>query len=505
MKQAYYLGCFIVVDNLSGKAVILASLKDLYKNMCYHPITIVNPTKYVSLKYRDRYTLRVPCGQCAACQESKKREYYLRSYYHAQHYLANGGFVLFDTLTYSDKYLPHINQFVNTKYNFSCFDGSHIRKFVAILRQWCKRKYNSNFEYMLSSEYGTSEQHTHRPHYHVLFFVQGSVTPLQFSRMVADAWFYGRTDGKPYKSDYYVLNNVLAGDSARNIRILKYVTKYISKSCLFTKQINKRVNAIMFEISEYRKQHGLDKKNDWMDSLEGQMYRESLMRHIGQFHRQSTGFGASLLADLDLNQVFKDGLLRVKDNEKVVLAIPIPTYYKRKLFYEQIEVDGAKIWSPNELGVQYLEAQRKRLLDQLKLRYTAASAQLNQSIDVDSLSRYVVDERGRLKASHPESTVTQRLQDVDLYKYATRYDRHNFGKLGLVQFYLGNSTCGYFTSKMPAHVNLVSFGKRFSFIDEEKEKLLDLIDAAMLKIDKGKQDAHETRQRLVNLYHALQL
>lgn len=474
--------------------------------MCYHPITIVNPTKYVSLKYRDRYTLRVPCGQCAACQESKKREYYLRSYYHAQEFLSNGGFILFDTLTYSDKYLPHINQFVKTKYNFSCFNGSHIRKFIALLRQWCKRLYNSNFDYMLSSEYGTSEcpRHTHRPHYHILFFVKGSITPLQLSSMIARAWFYGRTDGKPYKSDYYVLNNVLNCDPAKTIRVLKYVTKYISKSCLFTKQINRRVNAIMFEMAEYRKRHGLDQKKEWMNSLEGQMFRESLMRHIGQFHRQTTGFGSSLLQDLDINEVFQDGLLRVKDNEKVVLSIPLPTYYKRKLFYERIEVDGSVVWSPTDLGVQYLESQRKRLLGQLKLRYTAAAAQLNQTIDVDSLSKYVVDYRGRIKASNPESTITQRLQDVDLYKYATRYDRHNFGKLGLVQFYLGNSTAGYFTSKMPACVNLFSFGKRFSFIDEEKEKLLDQIDAVMLKIDKGKQDAHELRQHLVNLHHYLQ-
>lgn len=109
------------------------------------------------------------------------------------------------------------------------------------------------------------------------------------------------------------------------------------------------------------------------------------MRHIGQFHRQSTGFGSSLLRDLDIEQVFKDGLVRVKDNEKVVLSIPLPIYYKRKLFYERLEVDGTIIWSPNELGIQYLEAQRKRLLDQLKLRYTAASAQIKQPIDVDSL------------------------------------------------------------------------------------------------------------------------
>lgn len=205
--------------------------------MCYSPITIVNPTKYVSLRYRDRFLLRVPCGKCAQCQEEKKREYYLRAYYHAQSYLKDNGFVYFDTLTYAPAHLPKISQFFPTKYDYSCFNSQDVRLFISRLRQRCKRLFKSNFNYFLSSEYGTSESHTHRPHYHILFFVQGKISPLDFSSLVADTWQKGRTDGRPYKSDYYVMNNVLNGDSAKTIRVLKYVTKYISKSCLFTKDI----------------------------------------------------------------------------------------------------------------------------------------------------------------------------------------------------------------------------------------------------------------------------
>lgn len=468
---------------------------------CFHPITIVNPTKYVSLKYRDRFTLRVPCGQCAYCQEAKKREYYLRAYYHAEETLLNKGFVLFDSLTYSDTYLPHINQYFPTKYNFSCFDATHIRLFIAKLRQRCKRRYNSNFEYLLSSEYGTSEFHTHRPHYHVLFFVSGEITPLQFSCLVGDTWQYGRTDGKPYKSDYYVLSNVLNNDSAKKIRVLKYVTKYISKSCLFSKQINKRINAMVYEMANM---YG-SKRDEWLNSLGAAKFREQLNRWIGQFHRQSTGFGAYLLENLDVNEVFKDGRLKVVDNEKIILSIPLPTYYKRKLFYQQLEVDGAKIWSPTELGVQYLQTQNIRLKKYLKDYYTAAAVQCKLDIDTTALSEYVVDYRGRIKASNPESTIEQRLQEVDLYKYATRYDRRQFGKLGLTNSYLGNSTTGYFTSKMPAHIKLLSFGRRYSYYCDEKEKILARIDEEYAKIDKGKQEAYEIRQRLTNLYHYLAL
>lgn len=464
--------------------------------MCYNPITIVNPTKYVSMKYRDRFLLRVPCGQCAQCQEQKKREYYFRAFYHAQQYLGNQGFVYFDTLTYAPKYLPKVSNYFPTKFDYPCFDGSHIRKFVAKLRQRCKRKYKSNFEFFLSSEYGSSEYHTHRPHYHILFFVKGPIDPLVFSSLVGDCWFYGRTDGKPYKSDFYVLNNVLNGDSAKSIRILKYVTKYISKSCLFSKEINKRVSAIMFDIAKMY-------PDGWLDTLPAAQFREKILQNVGQFHRQSTGFGASYLENLDINTLFQDGCVRVKDNERVVLSIPLPMYYKRKLFYEQFEVDGSKVWCPTELGLQYLETQRLRLMDKLRLSYRAALANSHQDTDIDSLVDYVVNKRGRIIADLPESTLQQRLENVDYYKYATRYDRHNFKKLGIVRFYLGNSTSGYYTSIMPARISLFSFGKRFSFWDDLKEKVLDKIDFAHAKIDKGKQQAYELRQRLVNLYHYL--
>lgn len=470
--------------------------------LCYHPITIVNPTKYVSLKYRDRFLLRVPCGQCAACQENKRREYYLRSFYHAQDCLSRSdgnAFVLFDTLTYAPKFLPHICDFCNTKYNYPCFDSSHVRKFVVNLRQRCKRWYNSNFDFFLSSEYGTSEFHSHRPHYHVLFFVNGNITPLQFSRLVADTWLYGRTDGIPYKSDYYVMSNVL-DQSAKKIRILKYVTKYISKSCQFTKEINKRVNAILYEIASRYPEYA---SADWLNSLAAAQYREKLMRHIGQFHRQSTGFGSSLLSDLDVNEVMRTGQLRVVDNKKVVLSIALPTYYKRKLFYEQYEVDGTLVWCPTDLGVEYLRQQQLRLKSRLEDYYYAAFVQSHIKSNVKELVDYVVDYRGRIKADLPESTLQQRLKDIDLYKYATRYDRHQFGKLGLTSEYLGNSTIGYYTFVFPPHISLFSFGQRFSYFDDEKEKLLQQIDDVNLQFDVGKQKAYELRQHLTNLAHYL--
>lgn len=471
--------------------------------MCYHPITIVNPTKYVSLSYRDRFLLRVPCGHCAECQELKQNEYYFRSFYHASACLSgNNSFVLFDTLTYRDSDLPHIRDFVPVPtLNFPCFNSKHIRVFIAKLRQRCKRKYNSNFDFLLSSEYGTRFNCTHRPHYHILFFVTGDIDPIQFSTEVADCWLYGRTDGVPYQNKYHVYHNTLDGSSlGQSIRVLKYVTKYISKSSSFYKEISRRITAIVFDYyNMYKKQVSEQYAEKWLHSLDCAKLRESLTRYIGQFHRQSTGFGASYLEQADLASIFKTSSLSVYDNDKVLLTIPLPTYYKRKLFYEQVEVDGCRVWQPTSFGRSYLECQQKNLVKRLRHRYLAARIQLNLDYNVYDLVDYIVYRRGRIIADQDESTLEQRLQDLHLYKYSTRYDKNHFGVCGLVTKYLGNSTTGYLSNKLSSYINLFSFGRRFSYFDEEKEKLLDKIDGYYINFDKGKQIAHDIKERARNV------
>ena len=216
--------------------------------MCYSPINIINPSKYVSLRYRDRYVMQVPCGKCAACRTAKSNEWTYRLYQHALDTFHNG-FVLFDTLTYNKESLPHISDYVDISpaVDFPCFSSYDLRLFVADLRQRCKRQYKSNFSYFIASEYGTSENHLHRPHYHALFFVNGSIKPLEFSRLVAAAWHRGRTDGIPFRSPNHVLDNVFDSMSAGALRSLKYVCKYIQKDCTFQKNINETFGYIIHD------------------------------------------------------------------------------------------------------------------------------------------------------------------------------------------------------------------------------------------------------------------
>ena len=351
--------------------------------MCYSPINIINPSKYVSLRYRDRYVMQVPCGKCAACRTAKSNEWTYRLYQHALDTFHNG-FVLFDTLTYNKESLPHISDYVDISpaVDFPCFSSYDLRLFVADLRQRCKRQYKSNFSYFIASEYGTSENHLHRPHYHALFFVNGSIKPLEFSRLVAAAWHRGRTDGIPFRSPNHVLDNVFDSMSAGALRSLKYVCKYIQKDCTFQKNIDARLDLIMYDISKRFVDMGLD---DWPQSSHYWRIREMISRKINQFHRQSTFLGASALSDLDLIEIFNTGSVFMPDNKVVVRKIPLPTYYKRKLFYELVEVDGSLSWQPTELGYQYLEFRQKFQKEQMRLRFDAFKAQLHLNFDESKL------------------------------------------------------------------------------------------------------------------------
>lgn len=79
--------------------------------MCLNPIKIRNPTQNISRSGGQKLMLEVPCNQCAECQLAKRAEWSFRSYQELQHTFRNGGFVYFDTLTYSPKTFTHVKRF----------------------------------------------------------------------------------------------------------------------------------------------------------------------------------------------------------------------------------------------------------------------------------------------------------------------------------------------------------------------------------------------------------
>lgn len=478
--------------------------------MCLSPITIPNQTKYISTKHKDLFLMQVPCGHCAECQKTMSNHWYYRAWYEWQDLDNAGGFVLFDTLTYAPKYLPHISDTwscIEKKDDYPCFSYHHIRKFMQSLMQRVKRAgYGSCIRYFLSSEYGTHEYKngkklTHRPHYHLLLYVYNNqIDPLWLSKQISDLWYYGRTDGIPYKSKRYVLgkNIVSASDSLGcKLRTCHYVTKYVQKSCQFDKQIQIRKNKVMFALANIADPVTPDK---WLETEAAHRESLKLNRLVNQFHRQSQHFGESALADIDLNQLVRDGCLYMPDFRHIKIPIPLPMYYKRKLCFELVEFNGSRYWIPNEFGKEFTKLRKEYSFPRLVDRYSCVVKQHNLSIDPECLARYVMYERGRIIGELPECSLDERIDEIDFINYSSSSDKLNFGCRGLSDLWQGDSQQGYESTHLFNRISFSQFISKYVYFNPELEKQLDLLLSKMSITNRSKQDAFELRQDLTEKY-----
>lgn len=343
--------------------------------MCLRPIKLCNPTLHISTEGGQPLLLEVPCGHCAECQKQKRLEYRFRSLHQSKECIRNGGYVYFDTLTYSDEHLPHLSDFVNISNSdikdFTCFNNAHWRNFLKNLRRQLNYHYKDvNFKYFITSEYGTDERYTHRPHYHVLFFVNSnSCNPLDFSRLVSKCWKYGRTDGIPYQSAMYVYDHCVTAD-CDVMQICNYVAKYVTKDSTFQKNIDNRLAQLQRLLNDEDK-------------------FKQLKRNINQFHRQSQGYGLDYLKSISRDEydyLLKNGACRMKDSDKVVAVIKLPLYFKRKLFYKCLkDADNKLFWQLNRLGVEYT---RNHLVDS----HAALATQYKQIyMNASNIEQYHID------------------------------------------------------------------------------------------------------------------
>lgn len=331
--------------------------------MCLRPKKIRNPTQYISINGGQPLYIEVPCGNCAECKKNKRLEWHFRAYHQCLDTINKGGYVYFDTLTYSDEFIPKISHYVdidNTNIDdFTCFCVSHWRNFLKNLRRQLAYHHTGvSFKYFLTSEYGTDDRYTHRPHYHILFFIYGEMDAFEFSRLVSKCWPYGRTDGMPWQSHSYVSEHIYGYHSAMhpaNInKVCNYVSKYVTKDSTFQRVINKRIDDIKSVV-----------KDD--DEL------KKLIRDIDMFHRCSQGFGIGYLESLDPKEyryIFENGCCRKQDNNKVVLAIKLPLYYKRKMFYKCLKDEENKIyWQLTPKGVEYQSQRLLKVVDDVARVY----------------------------------------------------------------------------------------------------------------------------------------
>lgn len=459
--------------------------------------------------------MQVPCGVCAECQQTNSNQWYYRAWYEWYELDKAKGYVLFDTLTYRDDTLPRLSDVWSTlphRYDFPCFDYTHIRNFLQTLRQRCIRAgYSKNsFRYFLSSEYGSHDYYvkngvlkraTHRPHYHILLYVYDTrIDPVWLSNTIANIWRYGRTDGAPYRGVAYVLSkNVVRSDSPQSakLRTCHYVTKYVQKSCAFQEKLDKRIGRAMFELAKIADPVTPDK---WLESELARRERLKLVRMVNQFHRQSQHFGETALRDIDLSQLLADGCVYMPDTKGLKIPVPLSTYYKRKLMYDLIEFNGSRYWVLNDFGKEYRDARHDIIYQRLVDRYDCIVRQYNLSFDAERLASYVLYERGRIKGDLPESTLIDRIEDIDYINYSTSSDKLQFGCRGLTEYWLGDSQQGYESSRMEGRVALTEFIQKHVYFDPELEKQLEKLFDCMKDYNIQRQSAFKLKQDLTQKY-----
>lgn len=325
--------------------------------MCLRPISILNPTKRIHRQGGQKLQLTVCCNQCAECLNKKRDEYSFRTYWHTKDTLNYGGYVLFDTLTYSEQYLPHLSDVLDIKkygvIDFSCFDLSHYKLFFKRLRRCIETRYHvtNAITYLFCSEYGTDERFTHRPHYHFLLFVKYKfIDPLWLSRTISKCWQYGRTDGIVYKPLSYVAKHIYGynlgyGDNSETyvLRALtQYVSKYILKSSEFQSRLNMRIKTLQ-------------------DALIDEEELKDALKRVKMFHRISQGYGIGYfdnLTERDIEALKTDECL-LPDQEKVIKTLPLPMYYIRKLYYDCVtSTTGKQVWQLNQKGIEHFADKR---------------------------------------------------------------------------------------------------------------------------------------------------
>lgn len=394
--------------------------------MCTNPIQIYNRSSKIS--YRGQSLIfTVPCGQCEECKKVKSNEYTLRSYFEYQDCISRGGYVYFDTLTYSNALLPK-------HYGISHFSREDITLMLKELRVYLTRAgfdVKDNLKYFITSEYGGK---THRPHYHVLFYISVPNLDVQtFWFYLNKAWKFGIID-RLSTAPRRVVNSVAA---------INYVAKYVQKDQEWQLVVDKKLSRLKRILSDSKFQEIQNNIKDYQP-----------------FHRQSQGYGANFLNYTSLDDILSNGFITIPDRKYIIKNFAVPTYYKRKLFYNLTrDAEGKLHWHLNDFGKEYKVAlldsritlvtnNYQKILDNLRgynfnsFDLSVVPRLINQYLDGRSLDEFSVyctvyrnkmwsskkplpDYKEFYRLSLQEGTIDSRLYDDDLATQSSFRSRLN--------------------------------------------------------------------------------
>lgn len=353
--------------------------------MCLSPQKIRSRSRYINAGSLHKVFYEVPCGKCAECLNARKNEYYFRSYYQALETFDKGGYCLFDTLTYDDDHIHWFSEFLPDGYSlpgsdFTCFCYEDVRKFFVRLRRSLEYHgidVKNSLRYFLCSEYGEDPRYTHRPHYHVMFYVTTpDLDPITLSNYVNKCWGLGRTDGAYWKGAAYVLSKRVfykGQDDLHMQSICSYLGKYMLKDSEFERLVTSRLDDVFTSVwNRQYEEYGEVVSARGNRILKGDykvLYRE-LKRHVSQFTRQSLGFGKYMIDKLTPEWIIEHGCVQMPDKDNVVKQIPIPNYIVTKLFKEKkIDAQGEVYYGWSEFGNEWRQSRASQKFDDLKKRY----------------------------------------------------------------------------------------------------------------------------------------
>lgn len=305
--------------------------------MCISPLKILNNCSHFD--ERKPFFLRVPCGHCVECNRQQSNDWFLRSYYEYK----NCAQAFFYTLTYNNENLPRI-------FGYPCFNSRHIQLFLKKIRKQLKRDFDISLRFFQVCEYGELR---HRPHYHIIFFLDKTISPIIFYKVVEKNWQYGFVEYGDNIGQIY------------NDRALFYVTKYVCKDYAFVEssffndiliRIQKRFLSLYnYYKSRYRLRHlfdldvlfhftrfdvifddfeNFDDDKKFLLSSFRRKYRSWFSWSL-PFHRQSLHFGMQFIDNPSFDEVNEKVSLYLSDNK--IKIFNLPRYYRRLLWYDVVE------------------------------------------------------------------------------------------------------------------------------------------------------------------------
>lgn len=283
--------------------------------MCLNPKSRLTSSSYVNT-HGSNCSITYKCGKCAECRNEKKNEWTIRNLAEYKDTKRKGGYVIALVLTYAPDKAPYFFNPMKIDGNYTrCFSREHIQNLKHDMDSMFyfsgRSTLSEDFKYFIASEYGGLN---HNPHYHCLFFDKiGQFTPMQLRDIVASCWPYGHVselDG--------VQGFVVDGRG-----IMDYTSKYVCKDDEFSEEIEVQLSLLKSSL-------GYAKFN--------KQFPKETLRNLMPFHLQSCHFGECALEDgifypmYAKQTIFEKGCFTIEDREKIMVDIPLPLYFYRKLY-----------------------------------------------------------------------------------------------------------------------------------------------------------------------------